>query len=61
MRTPTDLKDFGFCELKMAADLLRAYCESPPQPPLFAEAPSPCSAGVFVFFTGRQGHDAGET
>ena len=30
MTTTTDLKEFGFRELRMAADLLRAYCESPP-------------------------------
>lgn len=28
--TTTDLKDFGFRELKLAASLLHAYCESPP-------------------------------
>lgn len=30
MTTTTDLKDFGFRELKMAAELLTAYCCSPP-------------------------------
>ncbi|MCB1380909.1 MAG: hypothetical protein KDK89_21455 [Alphaproteobacteria bacterium] len=30
MTTTTDLKDFGFRELRMAADLLSDYCESPP-------------------------------
>ena len=30
MTTTTDLKDFGFRELKMAAELLKAYCENPP-------------------------------
>ena len=30
MCTTTDLKDFGFRELKMAAELLQAYCQSPP-------------------------------
>ena len=31
MTTTTDLKDFGFRELRMAADLLTSYCESPPE------------------------------
>ncbi len=31
MTTTTDLKDFGFREIKMAAELLQAYCESPPE------------------------------
>ena len=31
MTTTTDLKDFGFRELRMAADLLNAYCENPPE------------------------------
>ena len=30
MTTTTDLGDFGFRELKLAAELLAAYCESPP-------------------------------
>lgn len=30
MSTTTDLSEFGFRELKMAAELLSAYCESPP-------------------------------
>ena len=30
MTTTTDLSDFGFRELIMAAALLTAYCESPP-------------------------------
>lgn len=30
MSTTTDLRDFGFRELKMAAKLLAAYCENPP-------------------------------
>lgn len=30
MSTTTDLGDFGFRELRMAAELLTAYCESPP-------------------------------
>lgn len=29
--TTTDLKDFGFRELKMAAELLNAYCKTPPE------------------------------
>lgn len=37
MRTTTDLRDFGFRELKMAAELLRAYCASPPD---FSQAAS---------------------
>ena len=31
MTTTTDLQDFGFRELRMAAALLTAYCESPPE------------------------------
>ncbi len=31
MTTTTDLQDFGFRELKMAAELLTAYCENPPE------------------------------
>ncbi len=31
MTTTTDLKDFGFRELRMAAGLLTAYCENPPE------------------------------
>ena len=31
MTTTTDLKDFGFRELRMAAALLTAYCQSPPE------------------------------
>ena len=31
MRTTTDLTDFGFHELRMAAELLTAYCEQPPK------------------------------
>lgn len=31
MTTTTDLKNFGFRELKMAAELLQAYCENPPE------------------------------
>ena len=31
MTTTTDLKEFGFRELKMAAEHLQAYCESPPE------------------------------
>ena len=31
MTTTIDLKDFGFRELCMAAALLTAYCESPPE------------------------------
>lgn len=31
MTTTTDLKKFGFRELKMAAELLAAYCENPPE------------------------------
>ena len=31
MTTTTDLKDFGFRELKMGAELLQAYCDSPPE------------------------------
>lgn len=30
MSTTTDLKDFGYRELKQAAELLTAYCENPP-------------------------------
>ena len=30
MTTTTDLRDFGFRELRMAAELLTAYCENPP-------------------------------
>lgn len=30
MTTTTDLAEFGFRELKMAAELLAAYCDSPP-------------------------------
>ena len=30
MRTTTDLAEFGFRELAMAAELLTAYCEAPP-------------------------------
>lgn len=30
MTTTTDLADFGFRELRMAAELLSAYCEQPP-------------------------------
>ena len=30
MATTTDLSDFGFRELKMAAALLNAYCTTPP-------------------------------
>lgn len=30
MTTTTDLKDFGFRELGLAAELLRAYCDRPP-------------------------------
>ena len=30
MSTTTDLSHFGFRELKMAAELLTAYCENPP-------------------------------
>lgn len=30
MTTTTDLKDFGLRELRMAADLLNAYCDRPP-------------------------------
>lgn len=31
MSTTTDLKEFGFRELKMGADLLKAYCENKPE------------------------------
>jgi len=31
MTTTTDLSDFGFRELKLSAELLRAYCENPPE------------------------------
>ena len=31
MTTTTDLTDFGFRELRMAAELLTAYCEQPPE------------------------------
>ena len=31
MHTTTDLSDFGFCELQMAAELLSAYCKSQPE------------------------------
>lgn len=31
MTTTTDLQDFGFRELRMAAELLTAYCENPPE------------------------------
>jgi len=30
MTTTTDLQDFGFRELRLAAELLSAYCERPP-------------------------------
>ena len=30
MTTTTDLSDFGFRELRLAAELLTAYCENPP-------------------------------
>jgi len=30
MSTTTDLRFFGFRELKMAAELLQAYCDNPP-------------------------------
>lgn len=30
MTTTTDLQDFGFRELRLAAELLTAYCERPP-------------------------------
>ena len=30
MSTTTDLRAFGFRELRIAAELLAAYCESPP-------------------------------
>lgn len=30
MTTTTDLADFGFRELRMAAELLTAYCKTPP-------------------------------
>lgn len=30
MTTTTDLSEFGFRELKLAAELLTAYCETPP-------------------------------
>lgn len=29
--TTTDLSDFGFRELEMASELLKAYCNSPPE------------------------------
>ena len=31
MTTTTDLTDFGFRELRMAAKLMTAYCEQPPE------------------------------
>jgi hypothetical protein len=30
MSTTTDLQDFGFRELRIAAELLNAYCDQPP-------------------------------
>ena len=33
MTTTTDLKEFGFRELKMAAEHLQAYCERGQRPP----------------------------
>lgn len=30
MRTTTDLRDFGIRELRLAAELLNAYCDVPP-------------------------------